>query len=64
MLADSRNATQPNNINGLQVPPSEIENVRVQSRSSMGVSDDNNYNYNYNYNSNSDLNEMESGRRH
>ncbi|GJY21896.1 retrotransposon protein, putative, ty1-copia subclass [Tanacetum coccineum] len=60
MLADSRSGTQPNNINGLHVPPSEIENVRVQSRSSMGVSDDNDYNYNYN----SDLNEMESGRRH
>ncbi|KVH96268.1 Phosphatidic acid phosphatase/chloroperoxidase, N-terminal [Cynara cardunculus var. scolymus] len=58
MLSESRNDTQPSNINGLNVAPLEIENVLIQSRSGMAVSDDSIHN------TNSILNEMERGRRH
>ncbi|KAJ0429287.1 putative phosphatidate phosphatase [Helianthus annuus] len=54
MLAESRNETQPGNVNGLNVTPSEIESVRIYSHRGMGVSDDN---------MSSILGEMESGRR-
>ncbi|XP_076947763.1 lipid phosphate phosphatase 2-like isoform X1 [Bidens hawaiensis] len=49
MLAESRNETRPDNLNGLNVAPSEIENVCIYSRN-----DDN---------MNSIMGEMESGRR-
>lgn len=57
MLADSRNDTQPSNLNGLNVHPLEIENVCIQSHNGMQISDDNIRN------TNSVLNEMESERR-
>lgn len=46
MLAESSNDTQTGSVNGLNVAPLEIENVRMHSRGGMGigVSDDNSLN--------------------
>ncbi|XP_071692753.1 lipid phosphate phosphatase 2 [Rutidosis leptorrhynchoides] len=40
MLAESRNDTQPSNLNGFNVHQSELENVCIQSHNGRGISDD------------------------